>query len=480
MNLFQRAARSVIRKPVKSILLFGIVFVISLFMLSGLASRTASIETQDKTRQAVGAGFLLVSNETNRHRRLSEISERIGEEGGTLEGVTIEKLDTIYGVQFSGTTSNAFESLRIDEIKKLAEVPGISDYNITTAVTPVNPVNFARIEDPEADPNMDIQAVSLIGNRDMAMDANVLSGNVSLAAGRMVGPEDENVCVISKELAEKNGLTVGDTLAFNSCHERESSPVWDAEIIGIYRVQQDMTPIMAGDSFRSENVIFTDLGFPEKAQGEEDPLYEKAYFKVGEPEAYDSVKESLKRAEIDWERYDLIDNNGNYDTMSANFNNLERMSEILLWAAALASFFILFLIFAFWLKNRVQEVGIFLAMGEPKGKIIGQVLLEAVLIAAAALLVSFKAAPKAAGWMADEMVSRQVRQAEEEKKRDADKVAGGPEEAEQEVMGVSVSVTLPMLLSDGIFVLTLTGLSVISAGAVLLRKKPKDILSEMS
>ena len=59
MNFFKLAERSVLRKPVKSILLLLIVFVISTLLLSGMSCRNASVEVQDKTRQAIGAGFLL-------------------------------------------------------------------------------------------------------------------------------------------------------------------------------------------------------------------------------------------------------------------------------------------------------------------------------------------------------------------------------------------------------------------------------------
>ena len=62
MNFFGLARRSVFRKPVKSILLLLIVFAISTLLLAGVASKNASIEVQDKTRQAIGAGFLLEKN----------------------------------------------------------------------------------------------------------------------------------------------------------------------------------------------------------------------------------------------------------------------------------------------------------------------------------------------------------------------------------------------------------------------------------
>lgn len=481
MNIFQRARRSVTRKPIKSILLFLVVFTISSFLLSGMASRTASVKIQDKTRQAIGAGFMLESNETNRHKRMQEIAEKIDGEG-ILDGVHQKRVDSIYGEQWMVWTDNSFDTLIESDIEKIAGTSGICDYNITTGVTAVNPVNFSRIEDEDIDQTKDFQCVSLIGNRDMQMDTNVLSGNVSIKTGRMISREDTDVCVISEELAKQNNLEIGDTLKFNDRHDRENATVYEAEIIGIYTVQQYMTPFMAGDTFRSENVIFTDLRFPEKAEGSEnEPFYEKAYFKVQDTREYDMVKENVRKVDIDWERYDLIDNNGNYDTMSANFNDLESVSEALIWIVTLASFIILFFVFVFWLKNRVQEIGIFLCMGVPKIKIAGQVLAEALMIAIIAVSVSFAAAPSVSKLTANYLVEQQVQQEQEEKKLNEGKVAvSGFNETEQKVTGVSAKVTTQMMLFDGVCILALTSLSVITAGATILRKKPKDILSQMS
>lgn len=91
----------------------------------------------------------------------------------------------------------------MDDIEKIAAVEGIADYNITTVPTAVKQANFERIEDADADQTYDFQGVALIGNRDMSMDANVLSGNVTILEGRMTTKDDTNVCVISEELAEK-------------------------------------------------------------------------------------------------------------------------------------------------------------------------------------------------------------------------------------------------------------------------------------
>lgn len=74
MRGFSLAWRSVIRKPVKSILLFVTVFTISLLLLAGMSSGKATVQMQDNTRQAVGAGLLLEENEADRHRRIDELS----------------------------------------------------------------------------------------------------------------------------------------------------------------------------------------------------------------------------------------------------------------------------------------------------------------------------------------------------------------------------------------------------------------------
>ena len=482
MNSFQMAWRSVIRKPVKSILLFLVVCIISLFLISGMVSKNASIATQDKTRQAVGAGFALEGNEANRHTRIDKAMEKLGENTeGSMDGITVEKIKVAGQDSWMITTSHSFETLLVKDIEKIASVPGISAYNIATVVTAVNPVNFSRIEESDVDQSSDVLGVSLIGNKDMALDSNVLSGNVTIKEGRLIREDDLDVCVISKELAKKNHLALGDKLQFNDYHDRENSTVCEAAIVGIYQVKQKMTPYMSGDTYRSENVIFTDLRFPEKAEGSpDDPLFAKAYFKVKDVRQYDSVKEEIKKVGLNWERYDLIDNNGNLDTMSANFRDLEDISQILVFVVIGASSVILFLVFVFWMKSRVQEVGILLALGTTKVTILGQILLEALMIAVVAMLLSFAAAPGVSKFTADYLVGQQVQQEKEQELLDEGKVAKNFEDSKETVMGVVVTVTWQILLFDSACVVILILFSVGISGIMVVRRNPKEIFSEMS
>ena len=480
MNGFRLAWRSVIRKPVKSILLFVTVFTISLLLLSGMSSGKATIQMQDNTRQAIGAGLLLEENEADRHRRIDALTEQLNHKEGTLGGYH-QEIITLNGVESWRTwTDNSFETLLVEDIEKIADTEGIADYNITTVATAVRPVDFIRIEDEDVDQYSDLGGVSLIGNRDMSMDSNSLSGNAFITEGRMIETGEKDVCVISAELAEKNQLEVGNRIRFGNCRDKKDSAVHEAEIVGIYQVNQPIAPYMFGDTYRSENIIFTDLDFPEKADGKPgDPLYEKAYFKIADVNEYEAVKIRVMETDIAWERYDLIDNNGNMNTLSANFNEMEKYSKILVWVISGASLIILFLIFQFWMKSRNREIGIMLSMGTSKMRILAQIMAEALMIAAAAVLISFSAAPKVSGLTADYLVEQQIQSAEEQDLLNQGKVAFSYEQSEQSVVGVRAEITSGMLAQDASGIALLITISVCVSGIAILKRNPRDILQNL-
>ena len=479
MNSIQRAWRCVIRKPVRSLLLLLVTVTVSLFLLCGMACRNVSVQTQDTTRQAVGAGLRLDANENNRSKRLIDCSNKIGDGvEGSYGGVHQKKLESAYGTQWQVWTDNSFESLQISDITKIADVPGIADYNISTCITPVHPVNFNRIEDPDVDQYNDLGGVSLIGNRKMELDFNVLSGNVSLNDGRMIDAYDNNACVISEELAAENALAIGDTLQFNNYHDPDNAQVYEATIIGVYKTKQFMSPLMMGDTFRSENIIFTDLRFPEKVEGNEnDPCFEHAYFRVSDVDEYDSVKTAVEAVDINWERYDLIDRNGN---MSTNFNDLAKISTLLIIVTFVAGFIILFLIFVFWTKNRNYEIGILLSLGCKKISILGQLFVEALIITLLSFSITFAVAPVVSEAAANYLVAEQVEQAEIQQDLDANKISVNHQSEGQTVVGVNVNITNDMLFFCVTSMVVLVSISIGLAGIPILKKKPRDILSTLS
>ena len=479
MSILSLSIRCLVRKKEKTILLLSIVFVTSCLIYAGWACKSANVQTQTEGKQALGASFRMEENEADRHDRTAEAIEKLGGQNGSVDGSHIEQLES---GDWMISHDNSFETLQMEDIETLAGQEGIAEYNITTANIVVNPVNFARIEDPDVDQHSDLLGVSLRGNMDMRLDFDVWNGNIEVNEGRMITPEDKDVCVISRELAELNGLTVGDKLEFNSRKDRETSKVYHAEIVGIYDTIHKITPIMYGDSYRSENIIMTDLRFPEKPQGcEGDPLYQYATFWVENVDEYDTVKELIKKADINWKRYDFIDNTGMSDTMAENFGDLDEMSSIILILAAVSGVVIIFLVFLFWQKGRVHEIGIFLAIGKSKAAIIVQMMMEGILIGCISFMLATICAPALSKSVADYLVGYQVKQEEEQRKADEGMTGGaGVVEYETEVMGVETKVRGKVILLSASSILGVIFVAVSSSCMFVVIQKPKEILSKMS
>ncbi|HIT89638.1 MAG TPA: ABC transporter permease [Candidatus Merdenecus merdavium] len=476
MGVLQRGVYSVIRKPIKSLLLLVVVTVISSFFIAGLASKSASVLVQDSTRQAAGATLRLEGNEENRHTRMDEAMKIIGEDqSGNYQGYYQEQLEN--GSWKTGT-DNSFETIKEDDVKRIARVDGVEDYNLITVPTIVNPVNFKRIENLETDQSNDVGGVNLRGNRIMDMDVD--AGKIEILEGRMIEENNKDVCVISQELAQLNDLKIGDMMEFNDYRNKENSTIYGATVIGIYKAVQELKPIMSGDSYRSENTIFTDMHFPEKPSGDEgNPLFQYAIFKVSDVDLYDQIKEDILNVDIEWSRYDLIDNNGNIETMAQNFNSMEKISDILLILISAVSFAILILIFIFWMRNRIQEIGIYMALGEEKRNILGQFLWEAMLIGLIGLLLSFVLSPILSEVTAAYLAQETVKQQEEQDAANLNQVASDAPEIEQNIQGVEIHITSLMILVDIAIVAILLFVSVFLAGIVIMRRKPKEILNEM-
>ena len=102
------------------------------------------------------------------------------------------------------------------------------------------------------------------------------------------------------------------------------------------------------------------------------------------------------------------------------------------------------------------------------------------MIAVLSLMLSFAVAPAVSKVTAIYLVSQQVQQMQEEEKNNEGKVSTEYVAPKQDVQNISVEVTPEMYLLDGASVLVLITASVLVSGIVILKRNPKDILSEMS
>lgn len=207
---------------------------------------------------------------------------------------------------------------------------------------------------------------------------------------------------------------------------------------------------------------------------------------VDDPQDMDRIIDAVRRLpDMDWAAFTIDPDSSAYESAAAPLAALSTLVVILLAVIIAVSVTVLALLLTLWTKTRIHEIGVLLSVGIRKSSVIGQHLVEVLLIAALAFGLAYFTSSAMAGQVGDRLVKGYM-QAEEETGENvaasavdfgADALSTAPLPAEK---GIQVSVAL-----DSFALLCLMGAAIISAAVsvssvTVMRLKPREILSKMS
>ena len=334
MNVLKRAFLYDTRKRGKSLTLFLLFTLITIFVTISFSVLSATQAAATNLRETVGASFTL--------------------RGNPMEFSADE---TDFAIQFAPISQQD-----IDLIADSTEIKACNAQQSTTATA-------SGFIFPSGMPSGTISA-----NTSSAWNRNFTSGIVTLAEGRHITQDDQRVALVSRELAEENELDIGSELSLD--------PAAVVKIIGIY----ESDPSMEFDN----DTIFTDYStywvLTESAAG---TYSGRVDFFVTDPARLETVMEQIKRdVPLRWEDYTLQADTAEYDAIAYQLLTIGRLTTLLIVSAMIVSIVVLFLILAMRIRGRVHEVGVLLAVGVTKGHIIAQFFVETTTILLLAFLFS--------------------------------------------------------------------------------------------
>ena len=334
MNVLKRAFLYDTRKKGKSLTLFLLFVLITIFVTISFSVLSATQAAATNLRETVGASF-------------------------TLRGKPMEFSadETNFAMQFAPISQQD-----IDLIADSTEIKACNAQQSATATA-------SGFIFPSGMPSGAISA-----NTSSAWNRNFTSGIVTLAEGRHITQDDQRVALVSRELAEENELDIGSELSLD--------PAAVVKIIGIY----ESDPSMEFDN----DTIFTDHStywiLTESAAG---TYSGRVDFFVTDPARLETVMEQIKRdVPLRWEDYTLQADTAEYDAIAYQLLTIGRLTTLLIVSAMIVSIVVLFLILAMRIRGRVHEVGVLLAVGVTKGHIIAQFFVETTTILLLAFLFS--------------------------------------------------------------------------------------------
>lgn len=489
MTFIYRAFLYITRKRTKTLILFLILLVIATLSLSGLSIKNATETAQLNVRQALGGMFTLDQNTGDPSKWIQKDVSGFGTQayyGGTP--LSTELADKI-----------------------IQNVSGINGYNATYTnyVVPKDKQgNILKLMESEnGDNGMNAllsgygdfnSTISAYASTNTNFDSYFAGGYIQLVDGRHLIPGDTNAAIISKELADVNGLAVGDTLTLQMSEFKASmmgvnadETKIDVEIIGLFVATSKSTTALSNWSM--DNALYTTLDVVRHARPDMgDESYEHIHFYVNDPGQLDKIISDIKSLpEIDSSDFVINVDKSNVDSIMEPLANMDELITILIVLILIVGAVILYLVLASRVKERIHESGILLSLGIGKVNIIGQYLVEIALIAVLALGLSVFTSGIVAETVGNQLLdytlssTATVDNKNNLESFDGMSIVGSDDFAPQfegnhKLTEIQVTISADTIILLCVVTLVIICGSVILATLPILRLKPKEILSKMS
>lgn len=366
MNFGKRAVLYTARKWKKTLLLLLLLLSIASLVLSGLAISDAQEEQAEELRGTTGASFTV---------------ERDLSTGGWTSGYSTQRFMTG------------------DMIQKIAATDGIAGYDATLITLP-------RFFNSKREPLIIEKNFSCYcyGSYNSQYHELFLSGRFELVEGTHITDDLADGAIISRQLADQNGLKIGDTIT-GIYYPENNTPAVDMKIIGIFDVVADKDDQinMYDDAsyYDFSNYIFCSMKASEgliKGWGEDGDGISEAYYYVSDAAQLERVIEKVQSiSSIDWNSFKITANNQVYQNISSSLSDTGTLITTLIVVITAVSMVLICLILSMSIHNRKQEIGILLAVGTAKPIVIFQYVMETLLIAIAAFPLAYLTSRQIAG-----------------------------------------------------------------------------------
>jgi putative ABC transport system permease protein len=415
MSFFKRGLLSITRRPGKSIILLAVLFILG-NVIAGAISITQATSNVEST-----------------------IKDRLGS-AATIE-LDYEQLDKM---EESELMNFEMQPLKLDLIEEIGQLSYVKYYDFNTMLylgsKEVNAyygedteVDFA-VEENEEYISTDFQFKGI----NYAPVVDFEEGKGKLVDGR-VFTEDEikngtPVAIISSKIAELNSVHVGDTISFiNSVYSFneetgeesvDNSREVPIEIIGIFEPQKVNTDTENNEEFNWMDIDYQNTVYvsnelvaaeTKHSMGEMAGEYEEYYvpiFVLKQPEDAQAFEEEVNP--LLPELYVVRHASDAYDSIAKPIESMSTLSKYVLIVSIATTILIIGLVVLLFLRDRKHELGIYLSLGESRGKVIGQIMTEVLIVSIIGMTLSLFTGNLLAQSVSDKMIESNNEQTTDE------------------------------------------------------------------
>ena len=419
MSIFNRAYLYIIRKKVRSSILFLIVTLISFFLLSGSVLNTTVNNISKNLYKDVNFGFNI------------ESADKFNKE---IEKDTLKKIEELKGIS---TKNYIFSKPVVVEGKKVVQ----ENQNITLNDEMKNKSNLVMMNGISASKsNIDFKSEVL-----------------KLEKGRHIEENDKNKIMIHEKFAELNNINLGEKIKLS-----QEGKTLELEIVGIYSGEKTNTFSGLSSDF-IENTVYIDY----KSSQELSNLIANnkvtsVEYGVEDPTKLDDVIKAVENLGIN--NLMVFKSNKNYELVTSSVESITKITNMIRIGSVVVGVVILSLILMFWVRERTYEIGILLSLGTSKVNLVLQFIVEVILVTIFGLMIALGIEIATIKYLASNVGSVFSEEL--------------PKSIADELMKISVNgidiVNLVIVMIAIVFI------SVVVALLPILKMKPKKILTNIN
>lgn len=445
MSLWKRACLYSIRKKGKTITLLAFLLVMATLMLTCLSIQSATETANANIKKALLGHFTI-------NAKLLD--------GGITED-TLSQILAIDGLSGKYTLRSYLYAAYYDADGKPLKI---------------NTKDAAQV--PEGYEN----AGKIVASSNSKDNSYFTEAGFELTEGNAIMPGAGNEVLLHEKFAQRNRLSVGDTLLLGNVANKNSTiPV---TVVGIYTntKEQTSTEIVASCDLH-ENIIFSDISTASYLLYGTDKETSIQYgdFYVNDPDKLDQIMAQVQKIEgIDWDNCTLTRYDNDYQNAKESLEGLQNIVLIAIAVVSVICFLVLVLFLILRMRGRIHETGIYLAMGISKSAVLMQYLLEVFFVVAIALILAYGTSSVISNQIGNGLLSQVTA-----KTYETVDLTNNAEDIEEPIedLGLSkiaVAISLKDYLTVWAFGIVLCLTSTAFALYPIIKMKPKNILSQLS
>lgn len=343
MSIFNRAYLYIIRKKVRSSILFLIVTLISFFLLSGSVLNTTVNNISKNLYKDVNFGFNI---------------ESVDKSNKEIEKDTLKKIEELKGI----TTKNYIFSKPVTVVgKKVVQ----ENQNITLNDEIKNNSNLVMLNGITASKsNIDFKSEVL-----------------KLEKGRHIEENDKNKIMIHEKFSQLNNVNLGDKIKLS-----QEGKTLELEVVGIYSGEKTNTFNGLSSDF-IENTVYTDYKSSQQLSNLiANNKVTSVEYGVDDPTKLDDVIKAVENLGIN--NLMVSKSNKNYELVTSSVESITKITNMIRIGSVVVGVVILSLILMFWVRERTYEIGILLSLGTSKVNLVLQFIVEVLLVTIFGLMIA--------------------------------------------------------------------------------------------